>query len=35
MFLLGIISLIGIVKCLKGEYWHLPLVSDIAEKITL
>lgn len=35
MFLLGILSLIGIIVSLKGRYLKLPVVSDIAEKITL
>lgn len=34
-FVLGIFSFIGIIKCLKGEYVRLPIVSDIADKITL
>ncbi len=31
----GILSLIGIVKVLMGENWEMPVVSDIAERITL
>ncbi len=32
--LFGIFSLIGIVKVLMGERWEIPVVSEIAEKIT-
>jgi len=35
MFILGVFSFIGIIKCLKGEYVRLPLVADIADRITL
>lgn len=31
----GILSLVGIVKVLMGEYWDMPMLSEIAEKITL
>ncbi len=31
----GILSLIGIVKVLMGERWEIPVVSEIAERITL
>jgi uncharacterized membrane protein len=30
----GILSLIGIVKVLMGERWQIPMVSEIAERIT-
>jgi uncharacterized membrane protein len=30
----GILSLIGIVKVLMGERWEIPVVHEIAEKIT-
>ena len=30
----GILSLIGIVKVLMGERWEIPVVSEIAERIT-
>lgn len=30
----GIVSLIGIVKVLMGERWEIPMVSEIAERIT-
>ena len=35
MFVLGVISFMGIIAVLKGEYIHIPIVSDIAGKITL
>ena len=35
MLILGILSLVGIVKVLMGEYWKIPVVADIAEKIKL
>ncbi|MEI7750986.1 MAG: hypothetical protein WCJ71_02745 [Candidatus Omnitrophota bacterium] len=30
----GIVSLIGIVKVLMGERWEIPVVHEIAERIT-
>jgi uncharacterized membrane protein len=30
----GILSLIGIVKVLMGECWEIPVVHEIAERIT-
>ncbi len=35
MFALGIFSLIGIVAVLRDHYLKLPIIWDIAEKITL
>ena len=35
MFVLGVFSFIGIIKSLTGEYVRLPLISDVADKITL
>ncbi|MEA3328611.1 MAG: hypothetical protein U9Q08_02610 [Candidatus Omnitrophota bacterium] len=35
MFFFGILSLLGIVKSLMGEYWKIPVISDIAEKIKI
>ena len=35
MFILLALSFFGIIAVLKGEYVQLPIVSDIAEKITL
>ncbi len=35
MLILGILSLVGIIKVLMGEYWKIPVVADIAEKIKL
>lgn len=31
----GILSLVGILKVLMNEYWEMPLIYDIAHKITL
>ena len=31
----GILSLIGIVKVLMGEYWEMPVIYEIANRITL
>ncbi len=30
----GILSLVGIVKVLMGEKWEIPVIHEIAEKIT-
>ena len=30
----GILSLIGIIKVLMGEYWEMPVVHEIASRIT-
>ena len=35
MFILGVLSFIGIVAVLEGRYVELPFFSKIAEKITL
>ena len=35
LFLLGIFSFLGIIAALKGEYVCMPVISDIAQKITL
>ncbi len=32
---LGILSLIGVVKVLMGEYWEMPVIHDVATKISL
>ncbi len=32
---LGILSLVGIVKVLMEEYWEMPLIFDIADRINL
>ena len=29
----GILSLVGILKVLTGEYWEMPVIYDIAKKI--
>ncbi len=31
----GILSLLGIVKVLMNEYWEMPVVSEISQRITL
>ena len=33
--LFGILSLVGILKVLMHEYWEMPIVSDLAQKIHL
>lgn len=32
---LGILSLVGIVKVLTGEYWEMPVIQEVATKISL
>ena len=32
---LGILSLVGLMKVLMGEYWEMPVVHEIAGKISL
>jgi len=32
---LGILSLIGIIKVLMNEYWEMPYVSEVARKISI
>lgn len=32
---LGILSLVGIMKVLMGEYWEMPVIHEIASKISL
>ena len=32
---LGILSLVGIVKVLMGEYWEMPVIQEVAAKISL
>lgn len=31
----GILSLVGIVQALMGNYWKMPIMGDIAEKISI
>lgn len=31
----GILSLVGIVKVLMDEYWEMPVIYEIADRITL
>jgi len=35
VLLFGILSLAGIVQALMGNYWKIPVVGDIAEKISI
>ena len=35
IFILGVLSLWGILEALQGKYVRLPIVSDFADKITL
>lgn len=35
LFILGIISLWGIIEVLRGHHVRLPVIADIADKITL
>ena len=35
MFILGVMSFIGLIAVLRGRYVDLPFVTEIAEKITL
>lgn len=30
-----LVSLIGIIQALKGEYWKCPVISDLADKIKI
>ena len=32
---LGILSLVGIVKVLMGEYWEMPVIYEISHRISL
>ena len=33
--LFGILSLVGIVKVLMNEYWEMPVIYELAQKISL
>jgi len=35
IFVLGVLSFVGIIAVLKGQYVKLPVISEIAEAITL
>lgn len=35
MFILGVMSFIGLIAVIKGNYVDLPFVTEISEKITL
>ncbi|MBI4372838.1 MAG: hypothetical protein HY585_03840 [Candidatus Omnitrophica bacterium] len=34
-FILGLLSLAGVVKVLLNEYWEMPVIHSISSKITL
>ena len=34
-FIFGILSLIGIVQSLTGNYWRMPVVADLADKFNI
>jgi len=31
----GVLSLIGIIQALMGNYWKIPIISDIADKFNI
>jgi len=31
----GILSLVGVIQALMGNYWRMPVVADIADKINI
>lgn len=31
----GILSVVGIIRSLMGEYWKMPVLGDLAEKISI
>ncbi len=35
MLVFGVLSLVGIVQALMGNYWRMPVIADMAEKISL
>ncbi len=35
VMIFGILSLVGIVQSLMGNYWKMPIIGDIAEKISI
>ena len=35
VLIFGILSLVGIVQALMSNYWKMPLVGDVAEKISI
>ena len=35
VLIFGILSLIGIVQALMGNYWRVPLVADLADKFNI
>ncbi|MFH1753346.1 MAG: hypothetical protein ABH875_04105 [Candidatus Omnitrophota bacterium] len=35
VLILGILSLVGIVQALTGNYWKMPVIGDIAEKVSI
>ena len=35
LFMFAVMSLIGIIQALMGNYWKIPVVSDIANKFNI
>ena len=35
LFIFAVISLIGIIQALMGNYWKMPVVSDLADKFNI
>ncbi|MBL7070598.1 MAG: hypothetical protein ISS26_00290 [Candidatus Omnitrophica bacterium] len=35
VLIFGILSLVGIVQVLMGNYWRVPLVADLADKFNI
>jgi uncharacterized membrane protein len=35
VLIFGVLSLVGIVQSLMGNYWKAPIIGDIAEKISI
>ena len=32
-FLIGVLSLVGMIQALSGNYWKMPIVGEIAESV--
>ena len=35
VLIFGIVSLIGIIQALMGNYWRIPVVADLADKFNI
>lgn len=35
VLIIGILSLVGIIQALMGNYWRMPVVSDLADKFNI